>query len=115
MALSKRNREHLCPHCKEVAIVYTSRQLSELVTEKYLKCSNIECGHGFVVSIGVVRTIEASLMPKADLHIPLVERRANDIVVERIATVPNQLGMAHRRLPVPVQRHAGTMPTRARH
>jgi Ogr/Delta-like zinc finger. len=115
MALSKRNREHLCPHCDEVAIVYTSRKLSDLVTEKYLKCSNIDCGHGFVVSIGVVRTIEASLMPKADLHIPLVERRANDIIVERAATASHQHGTAHQRFPVPVTRHAGILPTRAPH
>ena len=115
MAVSKRNREHLCPHCDKVAIVYTSRQLSELVTEKYLKCSNIECGHGFVISVGVVRTIEASLMPKADLHIPLVERRANDIIVERADIASPHQGVAHRHLPAAAHRSVGSIPTRAPH
>ena len=90
MAGSSKSRGVTCPHCEAVAVTYSSRRLSALVSEKYYACSNLACGHVFVVSIGVVRSITPSMTPNAEVNIPLVQRRANDIVVGTPA--PNQGG-----------------------
>jgi hypothetical protein len=85
-----------------VSVTYSSRRLSALVTEKYYACSNLACGHNFVVSIGVVRSLVASMTPNAEVHIPMCQRRANDIVV----APPSSPGDAARRsTPLPSGSH----------
>jgi len=86
MTQQKQRRGHTCPHCEAQAVTYTSRMLSRLVTERYVQCTNVACGCRFVVQIGVVRVTVPSMMPSAEVNLPMVERRANDIVVSR-ATV----------------------------
>lgn len=81
MTKTGKSRGVQCPHCEAVAVTYSSRRLSALVSEKYFACSDVECGHIFVVSIGVVRSITPSMKPNAEVNIPLVQRRANDIIV----------------------------------
>jgi|GEM_PF-143117 len=76
-------RSILCPHCRQPAITMTSRELSPLVREIYLQCLQVNCGHRFVAHLGVVRTLIPSLNPSADVSLPIVERRANDILVAR--------------------------------
>ncbi len=90
MVKTGKSRCVTCPHCDAMAVTYSSRRLSALVSEKYYACSDVECGHIFVVSIGVVRSIAPSLKPNVEVNIPLVQRRANDIVVGTPA--PNQGG-----------------------
>ena len=72
-----------CPHCRHAAITMTSRELSPLVREIYLQCIHVDCGHRFVAHLGIVRTLVPSLNPSADVSLPIVERRANDILVAR--------------------------------
>ena len=76
-------RSILCPHCRHAAITMTSRELSPLVREIYLQCIHVDCGHRFVAHLGIVRTLVPSLNPSADVSLPIVERRANDILVTR--------------------------------
>jgi hypothetical protein len=85
MTPPKQRGGHTCPHCKAKAVTYTSRKLSDIVTEQYVQCTNLECGCQYVVSVGIVRMTVASAMPSADVNVPLVARRANDIVVSRAA------------------------------
>ena len=59
----------------------TSRQLSPLVREIYFDCMNVDCSHRCVAQLGIVRTLVPSLMPNAQVSLPIVERRANDILV----------------------------------
>ena len=100
MAGSSKSRGVTCPHCEAVAVTYSSRRLSALVSEKYYACSNLACGHVFVVSIGVVRSITPSMTPNAEVNIPLVQRRANDILVDA---------------PAPAQGESSPQPARAPH
>lgn len=72
---------YTCPHCKDRMRTITSRQLSDLVKEIYLDCMNVECGHRCVAQLGIVRTLVPSLMPSRSVSLPIVERRANDIIV----------------------------------
>lgn len=84
MTPSKKRGAYTCPHCKWPAVCYSSNTITDLVTHKYVQCTNaILCGHQFVVEIGVARTIVPSRMPDPAYQIPLVQRRANDIVVTR--------------------------------
>lgn len=85
MTQHKQRRGHTCPHCEAQAVTYTSRMLSRLVTERYVQCTNVLCGCRFVIQIGVVRVTVPSLMPSAEVNLPMVERRANDILVARAA------------------------------
>lgn len=70
-----------CPHCQSRMRTITSRQLSTLVREIYFDCMNVDCSHRCVAQLGIVRTLVPSLIPNAQVSLPIVERRANDIVV----------------------------------
>jgi len=70
-----------CPHCQSRMRTITSRQLSTLVREIYFDCMNVDCSHRCVAQLGIVRTLVPSLMPNAQVSLPIVERRANDILV----------------------------------
>lgn len=106
MARPVKRRGIACPHCGEAAVIYTSRALSPIAWEKYHQCTNLECGHQFVSQTGIVRTIVPSQMPKAEVSIPLVARRDNDIVVTRAVTHDN----AEAPLPAPLRDGAGARP-----
>jgi hypothetical protein len=71
-----------CPHCDGRVRTQTSRRLSALVREIYFECVDVDCGHRFVAQLGIVRTLVPSLKPKADVRLPIVDRRANDIIVQ---------------------------------
>jgi hypothetical protein len=72
---------HICPHCKRKMRTITSKQLSDLVREIYVDCMNVDCGHRAVVQQAFIRTLVPSLIPSPDVRLPIVERRANDIIV----------------------------------
>ena len=70
-----------CPHCRSRMGIITSRQMSPLVREIYFDCRNVDCGHRCVAQLGIIRTLVPSLLPNAEVSLPIVERRANDITV----------------------------------
>jgi hypothetical protein len=70
-----------CPHCRSRMRTITSRQLSTLVREIYFDCMNVDCGHRCVAQLGIVRTLVPSLIPDGQVSLPIVERRANDILL----------------------------------
>lgn len=71
-----------CPHCDGRVRTQTSRRLSTLVREIYFECIDVDCGHRFVAQLGIVRTLVPSLKPRTDVRLPIVDRRANDIIVQ---------------------------------
>lgn len=52
-----------CPHCSSLAFIRSSKQLSKLVKEASCQCTNLVCGHTFIVSVEVVRTISPAAFP----------------------------------------------------
>lgn len=77
-----------CPHCGGRVRTLTSRALSALVREIYFDCVDVTCAHRFVAQLGIVRTLTPSLRPSAEIALPMVERRANDIIVPPSAPGP---------------------------
>jgi len=86
-----------CPHCGGRVRTLTSRALSALVREIYFDCLDVTCAHRFVAQLGIVRTLTPSLRPCAEVAIPLVERRANDIRMPATDPVRPAGGTALRR------------------
>lgn len=52
-----------CPHCSSPAFIRSSKQLSKLVKEATCQCTNVVCGHTFIVAVEVVRTISPPAFP----------------------------------------------------
>lgn len=52
-----------CPHCGSLAFIRSSKQLSKLVKEASCQCTNVVCGHTFIVSVEVIRTISPAAFP----------------------------------------------------
>lgn len=72
-----------CPECGGRVRTLTSRLLSDHVREIYFDCVNEDCLCRFVGHLGMVRTLVPRLTPSADVSLPIVERRPNDITVQR--------------------------------
>jgi hypothetical protein len=60
-----------CPHCTAKAIVRDSIEITPMVRELRLNCTNADCDHTFVAQLSVIRTIWPSAMPKGDIRLPL--------------------------------------------
>jgi hypothetical protein len=59
-----------CPHCQTRAVARTARQMSSTMKEIYYQCLDVTCGHTFVVSHEVIRTLSPSAKPSADVRLP---------------------------------------------
>jgi hypothetical protein len=73
-----------CPHCHSRMRTITSRQLSTLVREIYFDCLNVDCSHRCVAQLGIVRTLVPSLVPNAQVSLPIVARRPSDILMPSV-------------------------------
>lgn len=70
-----------CPHCRDLALLRTSRQTTPLFKELRFQCVNIECGHTFVGSLTIDRTIVPSARPNPAIKLRMAPRpgdHAND-------------------------------------
>jgi hypothetical protein len=74
----------ICPHCQALAKVRSSKQLTPLFKELRFQCQDLECGHTFVASLNIDRTIVPSLKPnpriKLKVGLPRPTLPANDDV-----------------------------------
>lgn len=52
-----------CPHCKSLAFIRSSKDIGALVREGSCQCTNLACGHTFVINVEVVRTLSPSAFP----------------------------------------------------
>lgn len=59
-----------CPHCGKHARVRSSRELSPVYREMTMQCTNVMCGHTYVVGVEVLRTISPSATPNPTVRIP---------------------------------------------
>ncbi|HEX7856014.1 MAG TPA: ogr/Delta-like zinc finger family protein [Sphingobium sp.] len=69
-----------CPHCGRTPRVRGSEQITPLIREVRYLCDNDECGHSFVATIEIVRTVRPSLRPNAGISLPVLPhlKPAND-------------------------------------
>lgn len=61
----------LCPHCRSTSIARTSRELSVTMKEITYMCIDPECGHTYIVTHEVTRTLSPSAKPDPKVSLPL--------------------------------------------
>lgn len=59
-----------CPHCGALAAIRSSKRITPLYSEVRFECGNPECGHVWVASLGVLRTLVPSDRPNPAVSIP---------------------------------------------
>ncbi|MNR93848.1 DNA-binding transcriptional regulator [compost metagenome] len=68
-----------CPHCESLAKVRTTREVTALYRELRFQCMNVDgdepCGHTFVASLVIERTIVASARPNPRIRLPIAAPR----------------------------------------
>ncbi|QIL83602.1 ogr/Delta-like zinc finger family protein [Diaphorobacter sp. HDW4A] len=69
-----------CAHCKASAEIRTSAMLTVTMRETIYQCTNVECGHTFVVASEVVRTLCPSATPDPTVNIPLSTHVRRDML-----------------------------------
>lgn len=64
----------VCPHCEAPAKVRSSKTLTPLYRELRFQCSNVDgdnpCGHTFIASFEITRTIVPSARPNPRIRLP---------------------------------------------
>lgn len=60
-----------CPHCKSPCVIRTSDQMSVLTRQYVFCCVNAECGHTFVATLEISRTLSPSATPNPSVNLPL--------------------------------------------
>ena len=69
-----------CPHCKASSEIRTGRMVSATMRESIDQCTNVECGHTFIVDAEVSRTLSPSATPDPTVNIPLSTHVRRDMV-----------------------------------
>lgn len=68
-----------CPHCESLAKVRTTREVTALYRELRFQCMNVDgedpCGHTFVASLVIEKTIVASARPNPRINLPIAAPR----------------------------------------
>lgn len=71
-----------CPHCRAVAAVRSSKDLTPVFRELRLQCTDIDCGGTYVASLTIDRMIVASQKPNPRVKLKIGHPRpvspAND-------------------------------------
>lgn len=98
-----------CPHCRSRAIVRDSEQLTPLVRELRLACTNYDCGHRFVASLEIFRSVAPSACPDPSIHLPVgaLPRRAAN---ENYPLPANDVSGPEVPLPVPAAENDAALP-----
>lgn len=60
-----------CPHCQGRVRARKTRPMSALMTEITYMCQNPDCGHVFIASLEVVRSLTLPPSPNPEVHIKL--------------------------------------------
>ena len=60
----------LCPHCRQVGNVRSSKELTPLFREVTFRCTNDMCGHCWVCDLIAVRTLSPSACPDPEISLP---------------------------------------------
>jgi len=63
-----------CPHCQSAVRAAKSRTMSTLMKEITYRCQNVDCGHTFVATLEISRTVSLSAMPNPEVSLPISPR-----------------------------------------
>ena len=67
--------QHICPHCGNVAICRSSREMSPLTRELYVQCCNVHCGHTWRALLSIIAIISPSQTPNPGVFVPRSTRK----------------------------------------
>ncbi|WP_175037929.1 ogr/Delta-like zinc finger family protein [Burkholderia contaminans] len=79
-----------CPVCLGRTTARSSRAMSRTMREITYRCENDECGHVYIATLEVVRTLVPSAMPNPEVSIPLslaVQQRLEKYRGDNVASV----------------------------
>ena len=82
-----------CPHCKATSEIRTSKPVSATMRETIYQCTNVECGHTFVATTEIVRTLSPSATPDPTVNLPLsthIRRDMLRVVLDNAGEAPHQ-------------------------
>lgn len=78
-----------CPHCKSIATIRSSYEVSDLTRESFMACRNTACGHTFAAITEIHRTLSPSSIPNPKVRLPLsVHVRRKDLCAQ-LKTLPS--------------------------
>lgn len=69
-----------CPHCDAPAIIRSSRKHDHLISQLWMLCTNLDCGHSWLCQLSFVHTLALPITPKPGLDLrlgPYVQRALN--------------------------------------
>lgn len=69
-----------CPHCDAQAEIRTSRMVSKTMRELIYACTDMECGHTFVATTEIQRTLSPSAKPNPRVNLPLSTHVQRDML-----------------------------------
>lgn len=69
-----------CPHCRWPSVIRTSEQMSVLTRQYVFCCVNAECGHTFVGTLEISRTLSPSATPDPSVNLPLSSHVRRDML-----------------------------------
>lgn len=69
-----------CPHCRWPSVIRTSEQMSVLTRQYVFCCVNAECGHTFVGTLEISRTLSPSATPDPSVNLPFSSHVRRDML-----------------------------------
>ncbi|GDX04839.1 ogr/Delta-like zinc finger family protein [Buttiauxella sp. A111] len=79
-----------CPECSEVAMIKKTNRKHAQISDVYCACSNVECGHTFVMNV----TFSHTLSPSAITHGHMLKGVIESIPPERRQDMIDMLSRA---------------------
>ena len=73
-----------CPHCDNLGTIRSTSQLSSTVSQHYVMCSNLECGHTWRATTEADMTLSPSATPDPAVALPLSSHVRRDVIAHQI-------------------------------
>ena len=97
---SKESTRLPCPHCRWPSVIRTSEQMSVLTRQYVFCCVNAECGHTFVGTLEISRTLSPSATPDPSVNLPLSSHVRRDMLRAQLEHAATSAHTARNTAPV---------------
>jgi hypothetical protein len=77
-----------CPHCGQLGTIVTTKTLAPTVSQHYVRCNNIECGHTWRATTAADMTLSPSATPNPTVALPLSSHVRRDVLQHQIQSAP---------------------------
>ena len=73
-----------CPHCGKFGNIRTSVQMTECISNQYVQCENLECGHTWRATTTAELTLSPSSIPNSRVNLPLSTHVQGGLLSEQL-------------------------------